>query len=363
MRVDGVGLDRSLAVPVNDSESARYAGRAAGPAPARLGQPEPRVGIVPGTGVVVRFGPTIGVFAANTSPDEPFTAAWLERLSRWERAGARTAEDMAWEAAELLVAHRRTAPAWGAAIRLADGYLVLLYGAVRAQLDSPSGRTQLCGTDDLTWVDRRVTGQITRVALALSKSGDIIADPRWDLSGGLVPTGSGLVLTVPTDRAPIAPGPAPSSTGLPVPITGRQPSWTVLPASDASEATHAVIVTAGVLVADDGSRTILDREYVFGRDPSQDPAVVRGHATPIRVDDPDNLVSRVQAHVVGSATTVTVRDTNSANGTYIAPPGAATWTRIGTFPTLLPLGWSLRLGARVYVHHTAVTSAPASENP
>ena len=39
-----------------------------------------RVRIAPGTGVVVRFGPTIGVFAADAGPDEPFTAAWLLRL-------------------------------------------------------------------------------------------------------------------------------------------------------------------------------------------------------------------------------------------------------------------------------------------
>ena len=108
-----------------------------------------------------------------------------------------------------------------------------------------------------------------------------------------------------------------------------------------------------MLVADDGSRTILDRDYVFGRDPSQDPAVTSGRATPVRVQDPDGLISRVQARVAASLPTVTVSDANSANGTYIAAPGAAEWTRIGTVHTLLPLGWSLRLGARVFTHRPA----------
>lgn len=332
-----------------------------------------RVGIAPGTGVVVRFGPTIGVFAADTSPDEPFTAAWLQRLYRWERDGAPKAEDMAWEAAELLVAHRRTAPAWGAAIRIEDGYLVLLHGPVRAQVDTASGRTELSGAQDLTWVDRRFTGQIIRVALTLSESGDVVADPRSDLRGGLVPTGSGLVLTL--DVAPVEPtGPLPStttptrptgSTSVASPPVGTSPVVGPPPPAahtlTGSDETMALTVTTGVLVADDGSRTILDRDYVFGRDPSQDPTVVSGRATPIRVHDPDNLISRVQARVAGSRSTVTVCDANSANGTYIAAPGAAEWIRIGTVHTLLPLGWSLRLGARVFTHRSAETGSADSD--
>jgi hypothetical protein len=430
--------------------------------------------------VVVRFGPTIGVFAPDSNPDEPFTAAWLDRLSRWERGDTGTPEELAWEAAALLVAHRATAPIWGTAIRVPDGYLVLLHGAVRAEIDGPGGRLELSGAQDLTWVDRRVLDPITRVALSLAPSGEIVADPRSDLRGGLVPTGSGLVLTTAPvggsaqvgGLTPVVPGPglgavsssggpglgaasssggpglgAVSSSGLgwspgprpdpagqrpdprrspgadrphpagpptpapppgparspvPPPAPWRSPGPSSVPSSVAGagagsgpvpvpagslppagptttlrvdpdrlagqvpppagpqvprvpEETQVVTVSSGMLVADDGTRTILDRAYVLGRDPGNDPAVVGGYATPICVDDPDSLISRVQARVAAAGGVVTVSDANSANGTYIAAPGAREWTRVGTAPTVLPEGWSMRLGRRVFTHTAAET--------
>lgn len=117
-------------------------------------------------------------------------------------------------------------------------------------------------------------------------------------------------------------------------------------------------MSCGMLVADDGTRTLLDRAYVFGRDPSNDPAVVRGYAVPISVDDPDSLVSRVQARIGAVGGVVTVSDANSANGTYVAAPGAKEWTRVGAAPTVLPEGWSMRLGKRVFTH----VAAPSEEN-
>ena len=120
--------------------------------------------------------------------------------------------------------------------------------------------------------------------------------------------------------------------------------------SASSDETQVVTVSCGVLVADDGTRTILDRDYVFGRDPGQDPAVARGGATPISVDDPDSLISRVQARISVVGGVVTVSDASSANGTFIAAPGAKEWTRIGTVPTVLPEGWSTRMGRRVFTH-------------
>jgi pSer/pThr/pTyr-binding forkhead associated (FHA) protein len=105
-----------------------------------------------------------------------------------------------------------------------------------------------------------------------------------------------------------------------------------------------------VLRADDGRRVPLDRDYVLGRDPRQDPAVVRGAASPIQVDDGEQLISRVHAYVVVTEDGVTVRDARSANGTYVAAPGDDAWTRIGLDPVLVPVGHSLRLGLRVYTH-------------
>ena len=94
----------------------------------------------------------------------------------------------------------------------------------------------------------------------------------------------------------------------------------------------------------------LDRDYVFGRDPRQDPAVVRGAASPIQVEDGEQLISRVHAYVSVAGGQVTVRDAGSANGTYVAAPGDPGWHRIGPDPVPLPVGHSLRLGLRVYTH-------------
>ena len=208
-----------------------------------VGRAEPKVGIVPGPGVVVRFGPTIGVFAPDAGPSEPFTVAWLERLSRWDADEAPSAETLAWEAAELLIAHRATAPAWGAAIRIADGYLVLLHGAVRAEIDTPAGRFELSGAQDLTWVDRRVVDPISRIALSLTSSGEIVADPRSDLRSGLVPSGSGLVLT--TGAAPTTPdrpdaAPPPGLPGQPPGLPAPSPSAPTRPPGPATNAPSPV---------------------------------------------------------------------------------------------------------------------------
>ena len=137
---------------------------------------------------------------------------------------------------------------------------------------------------------------------------------------------------------------APAQPALP--LAGDRPTDRQRPPANETIAVQAV----AALVSDDGTRTPLDRAYVFGREPQNDSLVTGGQATPIVVRDPDNLVSRVQVYLFVDGGAVTVRDVESANGTFVAAPGAPDWVRLGEAPAALPVGWSMRMGRRVFTH-------------
>jgi FHA domain len=97
----------------------------------------------------------------------------------------------------------------------------------------------------------------------------------------------------------------------------------------------------GLLVLDDGATFRLDADYVLGRDPDRDAAVLAGTARPLRVDDDLGGVSRVHAKVTLDGWAVRVVDLGSANGTHLRRDGDA-WQRI---PPHMPV--SIRPGTHV----------------
>lgn len=291
------------------------------------------VGVQSGAGLVGRFGAAV-VVVADAGPDDAFTAGLLKALE------TSAADDVAWAVVGLLTP---TSPACAIATERSDGWHLLLHGAAYATVDGRS----CAGTDALTWVDL-VVGDARLIALSLSE-GDVVPDPRSSLKDGVV-GGGGVLVTPGIPEPPPAPEqPASRDTADLAPVSEPEETG----------AAHTMVVrldTLGALVADDGTRTILDRTYVLGREPSQSAEVQRGEATPIVVDDPDNLVSRVQVRVSVENGAVLVHDTGSANGTFVAAPGAPDWDRIGDTPVVLPPGWSLRMGKRVFTHVVGQTS-------
>jgi hypothetical protein len=99
----------------------------------------------------------------------------------------------------------------------------------------------------------------------------------------------------------------------------------------------------GVLLFDDGMTFRLDIDYLVGRDPALDPAIASGAARPLRVIDPQNQVSRVHLRIALVGWQVQLVD-QSANGTYLRPPGQDTPVRVGRGQAV-----PLKPGAQVYL--------------
>ena len=76
----------------------------------------------------------------------------------------------------------------------------------------------------------------------------------------------------------------------------------------------------GVITLDDGSGFLLDIGYVLGREPQHDPEVVAGGARPLKVTDPDGVVSRRHLRIALVGWDIQVIDLGSANGTFVQYP-------------------------------------------
>ncbi|MFI9403484.1 FHA domain-containing protein [Nocardia sp. NPDC052316] len=107
----------------------------------------------------------------------------------------------------------------------------------------------------------------------------------------------------------------------------------------------------GNLILENGAAYPLDRPYVIGRGPQADDSVRSAAAAPIVIQR-DRHVSRVHAYVSVDRGKVFVRDATATSGTFIAPPGTDQWTRIGTSPTELRPGWSVRISDRVITYRS-----------
>ena len=318
-----------------------------------------RVGIHQGSGIVARYGEVAAVLAAVD--ETGFSDALIESLQA-AKENSTPAVELAWQLAGLLQQNRQDAPAFAVSAPVAEGQLLLLHGEASAVADDMS----VTGRYALTWVDRVLTEPVRTISLTLGDEPAGQPEPRSDLRAGVVP-GAGLVIITdaPAEEAvpeppvvdePVVPAPVAEPFVAPPPSDPEPPGQAteVIPglghAEDEEPEPQATDSSGATLVADDGVRTPLDRPYVFGRDPDRDDAVSRGAATGIVVADPDNTISRVHTYLWVNQHGVYVRDANSSNGTFIAAPGARDWDRLGDQPAELPVGWSMRIGRRIFTH-------------
>jgi FHA domain len=335
-----------------------------------LANPLGHVGVEVGDGIVARFGDALLLVvepAQNRERAEDLLAAVEAAVAEAVPPGAGVANRLA-----AVIAGRPpgATPPFGAVAPLADGYVVLLHGPVTAEIASPLGVVQLSGDQAVTWVDYKVQVALDRLSVT-SGEHPVEVDPLSDLRAGLVP-GSGFVITASADASTTAWGRADAGTRS---AGGRSAAATLEPqrpgdsaqaeagltsarhAQRSARATEDLNEPVGHLLATDGLRIPLDRAYVVGREPEADPSVASGKATPVRLSDDENLISRVHTYIAVEDGRVQLRDASSANGTYVAAPGDESWTRVGEEPMELPPAWSMRVGNLVFTY-VAATAAP-----
>jgi hypothetical protein len=103
----------------------------------------------------------------------------------------------------------------------------------------------------------------------------------------------------------------------------------------------------GSLQFDNGTRVVLDHPAVIGRKPRTDIVIEDETASPVRIDDPDKVLSRTHLEVRLVDWQVQIVDRDSMNHTHVEVPGhAPTQVRPGE-PFPIPLGTSVSMGGSV----------------
>ena len=294
------------------------------------------VGIGRGDGLVARFGDIVMYIAdPSASAESLITVVKSEAESNSPRG------QLARRLAALAFGEQPVPLApFGVVASTSDGLHVLLYGRVSATIETAEGTHELSGARALTWVDEIVPASARRVAVTGTGQSGLTSLQNTDLHAGVVPGGGFDVYRAqsaaaqPPHRREFVS--QPSEPRAAVPAAAHSEPVEILDTETEeftrARATAPPALGAGELSSDDGANYRLDRSYVIGRDPLTDKLVRNDLASPIVVKN-DPHVSRIHARVSTRDGRVFVRDAVTPAGTFIAAPGAAEWTQIGTAPT------------------------------
>lgn len=338
-----------------------------------------RVG--PGRGLVIRRGDLVAVV-------EPADRGTIEQLA--PEGLARAIEQAGPDAAFVAVASLRLGGASAATLQVRGGVTCTIGRAGTAG-------DVVRGVDGARTID--VPDDVVSIVLALDTAAGA-ADPHTDLGDGVV---AGAVAEVVFASPEPATALTPPVAGLvPTPLPPPQPRVNLLadpldaaevrdplPVAGGSDAParQAVLVrglacnvghvnrldatycsscgrrlqgtvnlvegprpSLGTLIFDDGTAYGLDGGYVVGRDPGGAAEVTAGTARTIALADPGRTLSRVHAEFRLDGWDVVLVDRGSANGTFLAEPGATEWTRVAPdTPVVLAGGSTVALGRRTLV--------------
>ncbi|MEV0357704.1 FHA domain-containing protein [Nocardia sp. NPDC050697] len=146
------------------------------------------VGIVPGTGLVARFGGVVVFLAdANAATDRILGA--VRAAADGERPGPAIAQRLA----AVVFAGSAEPPPFGVVAPNPDGTLLLLRGPVSAQLHGAEGLRTLAGERAFTWVDEIVREPVRTISVGPDEAFPLAVAAHSDLREGVVP-GGGFVL-------------------------------------------------------------------------------------------------------------------------------------------------------------------------
>jgi hypothetical protein len=304
------------------------------------------VSIARGDGLVARTSDAV-MYIADSTPTADQLLAALDQTAGPGTRGPSIADRLASIAFSEDPAHIST---FGVITSTAHQVRMILRGKIIAEVEGSEGVRNWSGNRALSWVDEVLPDSLRRVAVTVASGTRFVAHPHTNLRAGVVP-GGGFVLIHPrvsveevytqkiARSTPTPPEEQPTqrahSSALRVPVE-----------------TSTLSFAGAVLIADDGAAYPLDRTYVIGRSPLGDNAVRNATASPIMFRD-DQHVSRVHAYVSIDGGAVFVRDAATRGGTFIAPPKAKEWIQIGTTPTELQPGWSIRVGKRILTYQQA----------